>query len=526
MFSNLPIGQLAPAKKIDPKDIPPPTPVVLPRYQPIAQDDASIDVADALPTLLRSIGRSMSSFLGPRGLSALGLNLELDVSPEELVPDPSFIPNFKSWEQLSPDEAQDLNQSTRIPIRNGNLSPGCQTYLERKKELSNTNEDGFRTVRRLPPPKGKQHARLGNAYEFFRCLENFTTYWDDPTQPADLPPSPEITPSEIKAEDEDVSKKADGGAKEVKVIRTNEGSAMPAEFRQQLLSAFIKLVAYDFGCNVSLARLEPRLHLSSSKGSPSSAPRKTYCASSCSFIYQSPTTRETARAGILYGPLGAVSSRPTVKFADADSVTVQSLDLAREVVAALITAQHRARENKTEVRFGEGEWWTTKPRWGGGSGGPIGREVDRDAIVGEKDAKPSDSEGMPIPKKPRKNMSVYDSYRMVRPPSSTWDKKMRYEAIGKVKGSTYDDVFVVSCLFHHISVLRVRVPNRLLEVLEGSPEPDLSKRSWGKLQAWRSKWYDLYVTDQRVAAMQLLWGVLAYQMRNDAGDADTAMSGV
>ncbi|KAK7210525.1 hypothetical protein V2G26_017703 [Clonostachys chloroleuca] len=301
---------------------------------------------------------------------------------------------------------------------------------------------------------------------------------------------------------------------------------MPVEFRQQLLSAFIKLVAYDFGCNVSLARLEPRLHLSSSKGSPSSAPRKTYCASSCSFIYQSPTTRETARAGLLYGPLGAVSSRATVKFADADSVTVQSLDLAREVVAALIAAQHRARENKTEVRFGEGEWWTTKPRWGGGSGGPIGREVDRDAIVGEKDAKPSDSEGMPIPKKPRKNMSVYDSYRMVRPPSSTWDKKMRYEAIGKVKGSTYDDVFVVSCLFHHISILRVRVPDRLLEVLQGSPEPDLSKRSWGKVQAWRSKWYDLFDTDQRVAAMQLLWGVLAYQMRNNAGDADIAMSDV
>ncbi|KAK7210526.1 hypothetical protein V2G26_017704 [Clonostachys chloroleuca] len=153
MFSNLPIGQLAPKKKIDPKDIPPPTPVVLPRYQPIAQDDASVDVADALPTLLRSIGRSMPSFLGPKGLSALGVNLELDVPHEELVPDPSFIPNFKSWEQLSPDEAQDLNQSTRIPIRNGNLSPGCQTYLERKKELSNTNEDGFRTVRRLPLPR-------------------------------------------------------------------------------------------------------------------------------------------------------------------------------------------------------------------------------------------------------------------------------------------------------------------------------------------------------------------------------------
>lgn len=457
------------------------------------------------------------SLLGSKGLSALGLDLTLDAKPEQLIPDPSFIPNFRQWEGLTPDEAQEENDFTRKALRNGSLSPGCLTYIERKKELSHSNEDSFRTVRRITLPKGKQLARLGNAYEFFRCLEIFTTFWDDPTQPPDLPLSPEISPSGAPTP---TASPASETAKELVIVRTADGSSMPAEYRQNLMNAFIKLVAYDFGCVPSLARLEPRLQLSSPEGSPS---RKTYCASNCGFIFQSPTTREAARAGLIYGPVAATSARGCINFTTPDIETAQSTDLAREVVAALITAQHRAREGKTETRFGEGQWWSSKPRWGGGSGGPIGREIERDAIQGDKDARPTDAEGNPVAKKPRRNMALYDNYRMVRLPAATWDKKARYEAIGKQRGTDYDDIFVVSCIFHHISVLRVRVPARLLEVLEGSPEADLTKRSWGKVKAWRSLWFDLFCVDDRVEAMKLIWGMMAYQVR-ETGDADLLMT--
>ncbi len=169
----------------------------------------------------------------------------------------------------------------------------------------------------------------------------------------------------------------------------------------------------------------------------------------------------------------------------------------------------------------------SKPRWGGGSGGPIGREVDKDVVQGDKDARPDDADGTAAPatKKPRKNMSIYDNYRMVRPPSSAWDRKAKYEAIGKARGTGFDDIFIISSLFHHISILRVRVPIRLLEVMDGSPELDASKRSWGKVQAWRSAWYDLFDTDQRVAAMQLLWAVMTYQMRKETTEQDVDMAG-
>lgn len=218
------------------------------------------------------------------------------------------------------------------------------------------------------------------------------------------------------------------------------------------MRAYLLLVAYNFGCNVSMSRVEPRLHLWSPAGPRQ---RKSYIPSNCYFVFQSPMSREAARAGLVYGPVAAVSARPTVDFSSPDVETAQSLDLAREVTAALIAAQHRAREGKEETRFGESQWWKSKRRWGGGSGGPIGREIDKYAVQGDKDTRPSGCDGMPmpVPKKPRKNMSIYGNYRMVRPPSSSWDRKAKYEAVGKVREADHDDIYVVSSLFHHVSML-------------------------------------------------------------------------
>lgn len=211
-----------------------------------------------------------------------------------------------------------------------------------------------------------------------------------------------------------------------------------------------------------------------------------------------------------------------------------------------MTAQLRAREGKVEKRIGQGQWWATVKRWGGAEGGPIGREVEGDAIVGDKDTfetetpgeggpsadalspsadKPVVQEpgyprgipvrGAPLNKRPRKTLSVYDRYRMVRLPSSNWDKKARYESIGKIKGAGFDDVFVVSSLFHHLCVLRVRVPDRLLKVLDGAEEG--GRCSWDKLEVWRSTWFDLFVPEQRLEAMRLLWGVMSWSMRKMDG---------
>lgn len=131
MFGNVAVGAASTAKVANAKDVPKATPVTIPRYQPFAQHDGLVDTRNSLPSLLSHTGRSDVSLLGVKGLSALGTDLTLDATTDQLIPDPSFIPGFSGWDQLSPEEARTRHESTRCQLRNGNLSPGCETYQER-----------------------------------------------------------------------------------------------------------------------------------------------------------------------------------------------------------------------------------------------------------------------------------------------------------------------------------------------------------------------------------------------------------
>jgi hypothetical protein len=504
-----------------------------------------------------------------------------DASPADLFPDASFLPPTLEWNQLPLDDLQSLNEGTRKPLCNGNLSPGVQTYRERQKELRIDNTAAFRTIRRIPAPAGETPARLGNAYEFYKNLEFFSGYWPDTSLPAE----PEV--------DETISTHLQTH------VRTGTGAQLPPDYRQNLLSAFIKLVAYDFGCNVSFPRTEPRLHLmpppasTTATAAPSQSP-PSYFNSSVTFIYRTPVARMTARAGIVEGPVAALSARSTTVFA---SPSDDILDLAREVVAVLLTAQQRAREGKEERRFGEGKWWTTKPRWGGGPGGPIGKEGDRvEALAGPEmtgqsmelstshGTAPSSSTSTattpantakagqeskvvteskrqlssitsPLPssagtstsskatsalgssssssKRSKKDstgqMAAYDLYRKLLPPSPTWDRKARYLAIGSIPSAAYDDIFLVSALNHHVSVVRARIPKSLLAVLDGGDVESVCAgsgegRGWDKVAMWRSKWYDLFLIDERCEAMDLVWGMMGWLMRKIEAEPSSTVS--
>lgn len=463
-----------------------------------------------------------------------------DATPHDILPDASFLPPFEEWRTIGPDELEEATKKSKKPLNNGNLSPGVQTYQERRKELSIDNTAAFRTIRRLPTPPGETPVRLGNAYEFFKNLDLFSTYWHDTSLPE--PSSEEVSSddSENSPAQKDNGKESNPTATPIHLqthYRTGTGSQLPPEYRQQLLTAFIKLVAYDFGCNVSFPRCEPRLFLTPPSTLASTKP-PSYFNSSVSFIYRTPTDRSAARSGVQEGPIAAVSCRTSTVFA---TESEERLDLAREVVAVLLTAQQRAREGKTEKRFGEAKWWTSTPRWGGGPGGPIGREGDKDgdAVVAlslgstaaEKLAVGGVTSGMgdakrmiggingPSPSKRTKkgpglregNLQIYENYRKMLPPSSTWDRKARYCTIGKVTGAAYDDIFLVSALNHHVSIVRVRVPEGLLEVLDGG-EPG---EGWERVTMWRSKWFDLFLTPERIEGMELVWGMMAWLMRSE-----------
>ncbi|TLS23477.1 uncharacterized protein PpBr36_06682 [Pyricularia pennisetigena] len=642
------------------KDVPPPTPVNLPNYVPrfAARQGGGIDQADdneghidllkvPLVKLLRTIIRPVD--VSEKHFQALGVNVVPNVAIQELIPDTSVLPDFAAWEAMDHARACDINQSTRVRICNGNMSPGVEIYQDRIRELSTPNEAAYRSVRRMKPVPGQVQARLGNSYEFFRNLEVVSTYWEDTSAVLAGKVANPTAATTGEAAGQGTVQAGDNGqakaAEEVIFYRTGSGAQMPPEYRINVTNSFLKLVAYDFGCNVTGPRTEPRLYLNTpsvlapipdTAGDPKSTsvqdvpalPQSvpspgpsSYFSSDCTFIFRTPRTREAARQGLCEGPVAAVSARHTTTFPPSDPTdsTLSAhpdsvVDLAREIVAALVTAQHRAREGRIERRIGKDAWWATKKRWGGGTGGTIGRESElssamststgsveggdrrssgsskersrpsaslveptKSSVTGEEPARlgsdlnseagPNRKIGGPVirasspssshspsaigrksiqnhqtphltprvrTKSRRTTLAIYDSYRMVRPPAAAWDPKTRYSPIGRIPGADFDDIFVVSALFHHISFLRVRVPTRLLEVLDGAPDNidegstgGHKTRSWGGLDVYRTQWYDLFLADDRVAAMKVVWAMLAYLMRatDDDSGGDVKMAG-
>ncbi|KAJ4421710.1 hypothetical protein N0V82_003554 [Gnomoniopsis sp. IMI 355080] len=575
-----------------PKDVPPPTPIHLPECRPRANDAASAGSdpisADTsspqLTTVLHNLLRPADQ-VDISHLELLGVHVVPDAEVADLIPDPSCLPDFEKWDTLTREEAQADDAEPRPKLCNGRISPGASKYVDLRQGLLTDNDGAFRAVRRVAPRPGEQYVRLGYCHEFFRNLEAITAFWDDTSakQPSQ---SAENKPSDNGSEDINKPTEEDSSS----FYRTSAGTTMPAQYRTTLLTSFLKLVTYDFSCSImSRQGPEPRLYIKSPVTTPSSSrttassPRHSYFSSGCSFLFRMPLDRETAKRGIVDGPIAAISPRHTTLFPPRGKERESVIDLSREVIAALITAQNRAREGKAEERIGKDAWWATKPRWGGGLGGPVGKEEEllevRDpsaVVLGDKDEKlassnvtvegegthtakenplqmtgsfPSSSSSSPVlpfpskyrgrsissgsptsssssersspsssttqppnPKRLRKGLAIYDAYRMVRPPMMHWDPKTRYTAIGRQRGAHYDDIFVISSLFHHVAILRVRVPDTLLAVLAGAI-PDPGVRARGQVAVWRTRWFDLFVAQDRVDAMRTLWGVMAYAMR-------------
>jgi hypothetical protein len=229
-------------------------------------------------------------------------------------------------------------------------------------------------------------------------------------------------------------KPADLSKGSYKGYRIGNGVEMPDPYRLETVRAFMEPITWAFGVTLAPHRRPPVLLLDHVR----------FPVRVSMVAWRGPQDRIRARQGWMEGPVLGVQCRADTGFGSAGDLQADSvLDTVRELGALLLLAQERAREGKTEKRAGEGKWWTTTHRWGGGPGGEVGEAKGAsDAPDPEQAAKADQSmpgrsrDGSKMRRKP----TPAEIWETLKPGNPLWDPKVVYEAIGKDREIVCDDV--------------------------------------------------------------------------------------
>lgn len=505
----------------DDKEPPPPaTPLEFPRCEP---SKFSVPEVGGTNDLVKLFSSSLRTGPTTKHLQALNVNITNELSLEQVIPT-DYIPN-SSWSKDPATSETSESFQTALPrsksLSNGAPAPGKEEFFARVKELLHDNEDGFRAIQRKPPLPNRQPTRIAHFRKFWEGLLLVAEYWDTSldkySDNRDTEDESNMDIDELRSETTNPEPKmeTDKGGDPKRTYtgrRMGTGRDMPGKYREETVFAFVEALVPAFRCRLEQPRSHQKLQLQGT------LIPILHAAS----VHRIPKDVRLARRGVAEGPMLGVFCREQTSFRGLDEAEGEGkqeiLDLLRETGLMLMLAQKRAREGKEEEVPGKGKWWANAPRWGGGAGDELGDANEEST----GDPKPSEFSH----KRVRKTSRV-DAWKGLEPPSGIWERGVTYQQIGKDKNSEHDEIFLVSSINHHISILCLRIHKKYIDYLEKTPtQSEISnapQQSWYTLEMKRSKWFDLLIADDRVEAMRGIWAVLGWQMRdmtenNDGGE--------
>lgn len=570
---------------------PPPsaTPLDFPCCEP-----KPIEASDRTPIDLAKVFSGIHKGPTTEHLNALNLNLKSDIPLEELVP-ADHLPHT-SWLQ-TPNPNTDSNTQP-ILVNVGSL-PAQEIFHARAKELQISNEDGYKTIHRIPLAKNKGPIRLLFFRKFWDELDCLADYWDtsqdkytkslsksrkrsgdvamdvdqlrgtaqqiskmseqgEPgnvsmghsssgggTSTAPLNESPDVsTPNDTPMPDVASSEASDATSSPNPTesalytgYRTSTGSSMPLQHLEKVLFAFLDPLALPFRLRLVEPRSQPRLQLG-----PLLLPLPHMAS-----VHRVPLDQSLARQGWREGPLmGAVAAEYAVWRDNGERPgegARERLQLLKEVGCVLLLAQRRAMEGKAEVVPGKGKWWTEVPKWGGGSGVALYKDPESEkpataAGGGKSKLSLIEAQRRRVKRAARRGTEGRTKANVLVPPSSLWEKNVKYARIGMQRegaGDTVDDVsppgsewywdqvvliltfglqiYLVSSVNHHLSIIHARVHTRYIDHLTKGGDLAEQHEEWWKLEMRRSQWFDLLDPGDRFEAMRGVWAVISWLMR-------------
>ncbi|GIZ48980.1 hypothetical protein CKM354_001202200 [Cercospora kikuchii] len=568
MFAGVGLNITDPDRERDPP--PRPTPITFPQRQ--STSSHAWNTPSAPPKIQPLFARVLKpSDISEDHLSILNVHIGPECDPKHLLPP---APDGSSYfPPLTPEQAS--NAASYADATKVSAAPATKRkeFDDRLAELRIDNDTGIRVITRTT--KAGNKPRVAYMRKFWEGLESVAQYWDTSLDQYYEGPVPkpdhdgekdakrlrlDNTPSILNLQTElgqtshvEANSKSElnnGLADSDDAIsvaastplpqedqdeqpemrlrykgrRTAAGCDMPDQFRADMVKAFVDGTTYPFGTQVAPPRQMPLLRINKLN-----VPVRQTAA-----VYRRPQDRTRARGGFLEGPVMTVQCRPETDF-EADNLNQKQkgvkarLDYIRELGGLLHLAQERRREGRVAPIPGDGQWWTSKPRWGGGPGGEVEKQEAQDAhneaLVKDvlqlaENMRASASVHRESARRPKKKTPAM-LWKELRPGSTTWDVKMGYEAIGKDPNSEYDEAFMISSLNHHISILKLKVHGAYLDYLETERVPDPSvDEDWSRPLLQRTKWYDLLDVNDRVEAFRTLWGISSYLFRDIDKNSD------
>ncbi|KAH9841254.1 hypothetical protein Tdes44962_MAKER07811 [Teratosphaeria destructans] len=489
--------------------------------------------------------------------------LNIEICPaqdiEDLVPTDSSGKSYFPPLILTPDQAITPEAYSEEAQGDSKVSQQRKEFQNRLAELRVDNDTAFRSLTRTMKNGAKAH-RLAYMRKFWEGLESMSQYWDTSLdQYYEVNGSSKKNEQSAKRQRLDMAQnRCDQSISSAPVLKQDDatpGSPLDATEVQTEKEESVPKAAHNGsddgpdspGHNISLGASSPeaqsrlrykgrRTH--TGREIPDQFRAETVRAffgklnlpvRQSAAVYRQPKERMRARSGRVEGPMVAVQVRADTDFIDGDGnclLDKSRLDLIRELGGLLQLAQERRREGKAEVKPGEGKWWTTKPRWGGGTGGEVQNEEGNtdimqvaDDVLGQAKGEPKveaakvkrEKDGSRV----RKKKTPAELWKELKCGSSHWDPKTDYAAIGKDPSSPYDEIFMVSSLNHHICMVKLTVHAAYVDALAtgAAPVPPPEDSDWCRPKLQRSKWFDLFDMDQRIDSFRGLWGIMAYLSR-------------
>jgi len=343
-------------------------------------------------------------------------------------------------------QAKSLPEALLPPKDDGNsyFAPSAdreKNFGDRIAEIDITTDAAFRSLSKTTKP-GQTAPRLAHMRKFWMSLNNMSEYWDTSL---DQYYTREILVRPIPSQCNVVLQ-----SKEFyKGRRTGPANEMPDTWRADTVRAFVEGVTSAFNCRVSQpyvapGRVAPVIQINKLE-QPIRLP---------GVVMRLPADQAKARSGILEGPAIGIFESNCINFSSSTAESPRNRSehhLLREIAALLFLAQQRRREDQAATTPGDGAWYTTKPRWGGGAGHRLSKLEDAEAdhrkiLTRLTNTKPDlltnsqKNEEREARKELKSQQVTARRWATVKGAAGLWDPRTEYKAIGRSPGSPYDEV--------------------------------------------------------------------------------------